>query len=146
MKRKKGVNILTNIDNTEEVSPSDPLTADPFYVQALSYHLYSEGLDQAIECYDKAINYDANHALAYFGRGLAYKQKGEQSQAEVDLEKVVNEFNLSIAEAYCHRAKRYLALSSTVGGDPLFKEAFVTALEKARELGYPCMQQDAASN
>ena len=45
------------------------------------------GPDSAIEDFNKAIELDPNHAVAYNNRGMMYQKRGDSDLAEADLRK-----------------------------------------------------------
>ena len=60
-------------------------TAYVYYSSGLAYAY--DGNEQAIQYYDEAIRLDPNYAKAYYGRGLAYEEIGEEAKAAADFAK-----------------------------------------------------------
>jgi tetratricopeptide (TPR) repeat protein len=63
-------------------------------------------LDRAIADYDKAIALDAKYALAYNGRGNAYRARGDNDRAIADYGKAI-ELNPELAVAFSNRGDAY---------------------------------------
>ena len=79
------------------------------FVRGISYynrgtaHYENGEYDQAILCFDKAIEINNKFAEAYCNRGTAYKDKGEYDRAISDYSKAL-EIKPGFAVAYCNRA------------------------------------------
>jgi len=62
--------------------------------------------DEALECYDRAIEFDPEDALAYNNRGVFYASKGYYDIGIRDFDRAI-ELNHEFAEAYCGRGNAY---------------------------------------
>jgi serine/threonine protein kinase len=83
-------------------------------VELEAWELVNKGLsldnlgytDEALECYDRAIDLNPEFADAYVNRGLAYDKKGEYDLAIRDYNRAI-ELNPEYAEAYINRGLAY---------------------------------------
>lgn len=103
------------------------------FVRGISYynrgsaHIAKNEYDQAIACFDKAIEIEPSFAQAYCNRGTAYYEKGQYDRAISDFDKAI-EIESNFAAAYYNRA-----------GAHFQKKEYDKALQdaiKARSLGY----------
>jgi tetratricopeptide (TPR) repeat protein len=69
-------------------------------------HMANGNYDQAIRCFEKAIEVEGKFPEAYCQRGTAYYEKGDYDRAVPDFDKAI-ELNPEFAEAYCNRAIVY---------------------------------------
>ena len=69
-------------------------------------YLYHSQIDEAIECFNKAIEYDENNYEAYFYRGCAYKNYYNTKQALSDWEKAI-EIKEDYADPYYNIGEYY---------------------------------------
>ncbi len=83
--------------------------------------------DEAIECYDLALEIDADLLETYFNRGLAHTRKREYERAERDLSKVI-ELDPKLGEAWFTRGLVHQYREE-------YDEA-IADLERAEDLGY----------
>lgn len=81
-------------------------------VRGISYynrgaaHIAKKEYDQAIACFDKAIEIEPSFAQAYCNRGTAYYEKGQYDRAILDFDKAI-EIDSDFAGAYYNRAGAY---------------------------------------
>ncbi len=71
-----------------------------------SVHESKGQYDQAIRCFDKAIELNPRYSTGYTNRGLAYEKKGLHDLAIRDLNKAI-ELNPNLSKAYCGRGIAY---------------------------------------
>ena len=81
--------------------------------------------EQAIECFNKAIELDPNNADAYFSRGTTHARLSQYEKAIKDFDRAI-ELNPNYSEAYRNRGGAYAALSQ--------HERAIEDLNKAIEL------------
>lgn len=84
--------------------------------------------DQAIACFDKAIEAEGKFPEAYCNRGTAYYEKGQYDAAIRDFDRAI-ELNPELAEAYVNRAVAYYHKKQ-------YEQAWGD-VDKAQSLGHP---------
>ena len=97
------------------------------YYNRGSAHIAKKEYDQAIACFDKAIEIEPSFAQAYCNRGTAYYEKSQYDQAIVDFDKAIK-IDSNFAAAYYNRAGAYF-----------HKKEYDKALQdvlRAQSLGY----------
>ena len=83
-------------------------SAEDYYNRGSEFFVEGD-FDQAIVAFNKAIELNVNHLLAYIFRGKVYLAKSEFEQAVVDCTKAI-QLNPNISEVYKNRGRAYLML------------------------------------
>ena len=71
----------------------------------------AEKLDEALVEYTKAIEADANHADAYYGRGDIYLRQGKLEDAAIDFRKAID-INPSYIDAHRKLAETFIKIGA----------------------------------